>query len=290
MFYLCSMSVETLGDAYAAGWRVLARCAGRGRIDGPTSRSSRECTYRHELDMESLVWTRGRDFPLARLEIRLRCPRCGGPGIVRASNRAQRIDPALSKGTQSMRSETWLAAIPAFTRAMVGDWLARMSGPLSVPATAAALWVTNDTAKILLGLTAFACLWVTAYRLWKSEHDKVVERDQKKRQLLDEISTLRETMVQYRIDMERDYEGQRFNQAAWQQKYDALEDQIAIRIELLTSKAEASTYRKRGNIPRQVRPGRPGTFQWDVLIDACIYDLDYLKTFIHDISRGRDRR
>jgi hypothetical protein len=22
----------------------------------------RECTYRHELDMESLVWTRGRDF------------------------------------------------------------------------------------------------------------------------------------------------------------------------------------------------------------------------------------
>jgi hypothetical protein len=28
------MGVETLGEAYAAGWRVLARCAGRGRIEG----------------------------------------------------------------------------------------------------------------------------------------------------------------------------------------------------------------------------------------------------------------
>jgi hypothetical protein len=31
------MAVETLGEAYAAGWRVLARCAGRGRIGGPKS-------------------------------------------------------------------------------------------------------------------------------------------------------------------------------------------------------------------------------------------------------------
>ena len=48
------MAVETLGEAYALGWRVLARCAGYGRIDGRTSRSNRECTYRHELDVESL--------------------------------------------------------------------------------------------------------------------------------------------------------------------------------------------------------------------------------------------
>jgi hypothetical protein len=43
---------QTLGEAYAAGWRVRARSAGQGRTDGPTARSSRECTYRHELDME----------------------------------------------------------------------------------------------------------------------------------------------------------------------------------------------------------------------------------------------
>ena len=54
-----------------------------------------------------------------------------------------------------------------FGKAILADWLARMSGPLSVPAAALALWVSNDTAKILLGLTAFVCLGVTAYRLWK---------------------------------------------------------------------------------------------------------------------------
>jgi hypothetical protein len=180
------------------------------------------------------------------------------------------------------------AGIKDFTKAMLGDWLARMSGPLSVPAAGLAYWVSNDTAKILLGLTVFVCLWVTAYRLWKSEHDKLVERDQRKRQLLDEISTLRETMVQHRIDMEADYRAGRFNQGVWHQKYDKLEDQIATKIEQLLSKAEAITYRKRGNIPRAVDP-TTGGFLWPVLIDTCVYDLDYLKTFIHDCARGRER-
>lgn len=70
------MGIETIGEALSLGWRVVARCV-RGREDGPTSRSSRECTYRRELDLETLVCTRGRTFPLTRLESRLRCPRCG---------------------------------------------------------------------------------------------------------------------------------------------------------------------------------------------------------------------
>lgn len=37
----------------------------------------RECVYGGELDMLTLVWTRGRDFPLGLLESRLKCPRCG---------------------------------------------------------------------------------------------------------------------------------------------------------------------------------------------------------------------
>jgi len=37
---------------------------------------------RKELDMETLVWTRGRGFPLSRLETRLRCPRCGSREVV----------------------------------------------------------------------------------------------------------------------------------------------------------------------------------------------------------------
>jgi hypothetical protein len=75
------MAVETIGEAYSLGWRVTARCV-HGREDGPSSKSSRECIYRKELDMETLVWTRGRAFPLSRLESRLRCPKCGSRNVV----------------------------------------------------------------------------------------------------------------------------------------------------------------------------------------------------------------
>jgi DNA-directed RNA polymerase subunit RPC12/RpoP len=75
------MAVETLGEAFSLGWRVIVRCA-HGREDGPTSKSSRQCTYRAELDMGTLVCTRGRAFPLSRLDSRLRCPRCGWRSMV----------------------------------------------------------------------------------------------------------------------------------------------------------------------------------------------------------------
>jgi hypothetical protein len=41
-----------------------------------------ECRYREELDMATLVWTRGKGFPLSRLESRLRCPQCGSRDVV----------------------------------------------------------------------------------------------------------------------------------------------------------------------------------------------------------------
>ncbi len=84
------MSVESIGDAFALGWRVTVRCR-YGRSDGPRSQSSRECNYRKELDMETLVWTRGRAFPLSRLESRLRWLRlaqCGG--VVSAAEQRRR--------------------------------------------------------------------------------------------------------------------------------------------------------------------------------------------------------
>jgi hypothetical protein len=68
------MALETLGEALSYGWRVTARCAaGKHR--------HKECVYRAELDMETLVWTRGRSFPLSRLESRLRCPHCGSRDV-----------------------------------------------------------------------------------------------------------------------------------------------------------------------------------------------------------------
>jgi hypothetical protein len=68
------MAVETIGEAYSLSWRLNVRCAW-GPRDG--MKRVRECVYGAELDLQTLIWTRGRDFPLARLESRLKCPRCG---------------------------------------------------------------------------------------------------------------------------------------------------------------------------------------------------------------------
>jgi len=77
VLYLFPVAIETLGEALSYGWRVTARCA-HGKRDG--MKSIKECVYRAELDMETLVWTRGR-FPLSRLETRLRCPMCGSRDV-----------------------------------------------------------------------------------------------------------------------------------------------------------------------------------------------------------------
>src|ERR1035437_7386967 len=68
------MAVETIGEALDFSWRLTVRCA-HGPRDG--MKRVRECVYGGELDLQTLVWTRGRDFPIARLESRLKCPRCG---------------------------------------------------------------------------------------------------------------------------------------------------------------------------------------------------------------------
>jgi len=73
------MAVETLGEAFSLGWRLTLRCT-HGKEDSRTS--ARECTYRRELDMETLVCTRDRAFPLSRLDSCRRCPRCGSRRVV----------------------------------------------------------------------------------------------------------------------------------------------------------------------------------------------------------------
>jgi hypothetical protein len=73
------MGIETLSDAFTHSWRVTARCSG-GLVDDRTH--ARPCVYQEELHMHTLVWTRGRNFPLARLESRLMCPRCGSRRVV----------------------------------------------------------------------------------------------------------------------------------------------------------------------------------------------------------------
>jgi hypothetical protein len=68
------IGVETLGEAWNLSWPIHMRCLDDGMRG---LKHKRECDYRAELDMETLVCTRGRDFPLAWLASRLRCQRCG---------------------------------------------------------------------------------------------------------------------------------------------------------------------------------------------------------------------
>ena len=68
------MIVETVGQALDLSWKLHVRCAW-GKRDG--MKSIRECAYGYQVDLETLVLTRGRAFPIGRPESRLRCPRCG---------------------------------------------------------------------------------------------------------------------------------------------------------------------------------------------------------------------
>jgi hypothetical protein len=68
------MAVETIGEAWQLGWRITARCA-FGNRDG--MKSIRPCTYSYELDLRTMIWTRGAAFLLSELGTRLKCPSCG---------------------------------------------------------------------------------------------------------------------------------------------------------------------------------------------------------------------
>jgi DNA-directed RNA polymerase subunit RPC12/RpoP len=75
---------ETLREAKAHGWRITAR-GGLGKQVG--MHRFRECVARYELDLDTLIWTRGAEFPLSMLAERLKCPRCGSRRVVLLFNR-----------------------------------------------------------------------------------------------------------------------------------------------------------------------------------------------------------
>jgi len=66
--------ISTLGEVHDLGWRLRVYCR-FGKRDG--LKSIRACTAYIDIDVPTLIWTRGRDFPIARLDTRMKCPRCG---------------------------------------------------------------------------------------------------------------------------------------------------------------------------------------------------------------------
>jgi hypothetical protein len=66
--------IETIGDAWDYGWKITVRCA-FGRREG--LKSVRECMGTLAVDLQTMMWTRGRAFPLDSIAARMKCPVCG---------------------------------------------------------------------------------------------------------------------------------------------------------------------------------------------------------------------
>ena len=64
--------------ARSLGWKVHVRCT-HGYREG--TKSIRRCVFRKQLDLDTLVCTRGPNFPLSRLESRLMCAACGNRNV-----------------------------------------------------------------------------------------------------------------------------------------------------------------------------------------------------------------
>lgn len=129
-------------------------------------------------------------------------------------------------------------------------------------------------------------LLITPYRLWRDqalEIDRLTVRNRKQADL-DEISDYRQKVVELRIDMVRDFAGKKRSTKEWEQIYKDLADEIAAKIEDFASHAEAVAYRIKGNVNRKV-----SKVPHQLYIDLCVHDIDYLRDFIIDYSRGKDR-
>jgi hypothetical protein len=66
--------IETLGEAFFAKWGIRLRC---GRIGHRGTGKVVMCRYSVALDVETLVCTHGRSFPLSKLASKMMCPNCG---------------------------------------------------------------------------------------------------------------------------------------------------------------------------------------------------------------------
>jgi hypothetical protein len=67
-------AISTLGEAHDHGWIIKVYCR-EGYIDNRTSQS--KCHWSYTPDMMTLLLTRGRNFPLLRLDQMVKCPNCG---------------------------------------------------------------------------------------------------------------------------------------------------------------------------------------------------------------------
>jgi hypothetical protein len=174
-----------------------------------------------------------------------------------------------------------------FVRAFRAHWFAAMSGGLSVPFAGLAVWVDSKYAQAIFAALAFAAVWFAAFQVWNAEHKKVHatgSREEARKQLA-EIGRLRRRLVELRVEMARDEYGAK-SEAEWEEEFGRLATEITGKIRAFAGDAEAEIYDARGNINRRVGKGLPPHQR---IIDIVIHDLDHLREFIKDYSRGKDR-
>ena len=71
--------IETIGEAHDLGWKLRVYCRA-SRREG--LKSIRGCIAHIDVDLETLMWTRGRAFPVSRLDSRMKCIRCGSRRVM----------------------------------------------------------------------------------------------------------------------------------------------------------------------------------------------------------------
>jgi len=92
------MDIENLGDVWQAGGRLYVRCA-KPRREG--LKLVRPCGRRHELDVQTLIWTRGKSFPISMLSGRMKCPACQTREVVVTLSLPGRVLAAAAKAAGS---------------------------------------------------------------------------------------------------------------------------------------------------------------------------------------------
>ncbi len=174
-----------------------------------------------------------------------------------------------------------------FVRALRTQWFAAMSGGLSVPFAAIAVLADSKYAQAIFAALAFTALWFAAYQVWKAERKEVVSLQTRlgRRAKLAEIAELRKRLVEFRVLMVRDQQGLK-SEAEWDAEFRCLASRITEKIKDFAGEAEAAIYDARGNIIRRFGDGAPPHQR---VIDIVMHDLDYLREFIKDYSRGKDR-
>jgi hypothetical protein len=67
--------ISTIGEAHDLGWKIRVYCR---EWKGHAMKKHRGCIAQIDIDLPTLVWTRGRDWPISDIGTRMKCIRCGG--------------------------------------------------------------------------------------------------------------------------------------------------------------------------------------------------------------------